>query len=207
MIIIIGGNAGAKIAKEIIEDCDITKNIQYVETYWKVKQEEQLFSKFEDSVDYLKHSKVDYFIATGDNSMREKITSYIIKQTGKFPINLIHPSAIISPSVKLGYGNLVCPGAVIHTDAQVGNGTIINTNSIVEHDCFIDDYAQVSPGATLCGYVKIRKRSFISANSTLIPYIEVGDDALVAAGASVINNVLNRTMVAGCPAKVKKYEI
>jgi serine acetyltransferase len=77
----------------------------------------------------------------------------------------------------------------------------------VEHDCLIEDYAQVSPGTTLCGYVKVGKRSFISANSTLIPHIEVGEDSIVAAGAVVIENVPNRVMVAGVPSKIKKHEI
>lgn len=207
MILIIGGSAGAKIAKEIFNLVYPNIEIQYAETYWKEKQSEQLFSKFEDSIEYLKQPHVSYFIATGDNSMREKITSYIIENTNKKPINCIHPSVIISSSAKIGNGNLICPGAVIHVDAQIGDGTIINTNSIIEHDCIIEDYAQVSPGTTLCGYVKVGKRSFISANSTLIPYIEVGKDSVVAAGAAVIENVPDRVMVAGCPAKIKKHEI
>jgi sugar O-acyltransferase (sialic acid O-acetyltransferase NeuD family) len=207
MIVIVGGNAGAKIATEIFAQIYPELEIKYVETYWKIKQEEQLFFKFEDSVEYLKQPFVSYFVATGDNSMREKITSYIIEHTRKSPINCIHPTVTISPSAKIGYGNLICPGAVIHVDAQVKNGTIINTNSIVEHDCLIEDYAQVSPGTTLCGYVKVRKRSFISANSTLIPHIEVGEDSIVAAGAVVIENVPNRVMVAGVPSKIKKHEI
>ncbi len=209
MIAIIGGNAGAKIAAEIFSPLD---DVTYIETYWKDKQKHQIFSNFKDdnSIRYLLQPEIQYFVATGDNNLREKITTFIISKTNKIPLNCIHPSAIISPSSIIGYGNLICPKAIIHTDAKIGNGTIINTNSVVEHDCLIEDYAQVSPGAILCGYVKVKKRAFISANSTLIPYIEVGEDAIVAAGSSVIENVNDKIMVAGCPAKKKKdikYEI
>lgn len=200
MVIIVGGAAGAKIATEIFQG----NSIGYVETFWKEKQPHQIHEKMEDAIDLLKEKDTEYFVATGENTMRKNITSYLIEKTGKFPINCIHSSAIISPSVRIGYGNLICPNTVIHTDAEIGNGTIINTGSIVEHDCLVDDYAQISPGATLCGYVKVGKRAFVSANSTLIPYIEVGEDSVIAAGSSVIENVMPRTLVAGCPAKFKK---
>jgi acetyltransferase EpsM len=204
MIVIIGGNAGAKIATEIFKLID---DVEYVETYWKEKQTEQKFLNFKDSIEYLKQPKINYFVATGDNKLRETITNFLITNTNKTPLNCIHQTAFISPSAKLGYGNLISPGAIIHINAQIGNGTIINTKSIIEHDCIIDDYSQISPGAVLCGYVKVKKRAFISANSTIIPYINIGKDALIAAGASVITDVEDKVMVAGNPAKIKKYEI
>jgi sugar O-acyltransferase (sialic acid O-acetyltransferase NeuD family) len=146
---------------------------------------------------------VEYFIATGDNKLRQKHYELIKNFTKKEPLNCIHPSAIISTKL-IGNGNLICPNSVIHIDSYIGNCAIINTGSIVEHDCYVGDFSQISPNATLCGYVKIGNRSFISAGSTIIPKIIIGDDCVIAAGSVVITNVESNVMVAGVPSKIKK---
>lgn len=202
MKVIIGGKAGAKIATELFDG-----DIKYVETYWDIKKKEQLFENYQDSVEFLKQENVDYFVATGDNEMRKSITSYLINKTNKKPINCIHKGATISSSAKIGHGNLICAGAVIFTDAQVGDGTIINTNSVIEHDCIIRDYSQISPGAIVCGYVDVGECSFVGAGSSIIPDIKIGKNSIVAAGSSVTKNISDRTLVAGCPAEVKKNDI
>jgi acetyltransferase EpsM len=178
--------------------------LYYAECFADEIQINRLYSTVEKSLEYIKKSNVDYFIATGDNLIRKKHYELIKSYTKKEPINCIHPSAIISTK-KIGNGNLICPNAVIHVDAYIGDCTIINTGSIVEHDCHIDSFSQISPNVTLCGYVKIGESSFISASSTIIPNIKVGNDSTVAAGSVVIEDVPSNVMVAGVPSKIKKY--
>lgn len=151
----------------------------------------------------MKRKNVEYFIATGDNELRKKHYEFIKRETNKEPLNCVHPSVILETKT-FGFGNLVCPNAVIHIDVNVGNCTIINSGSIIEHDCIISDFAQVSPNATLCGYVNISENCFIGAGSTIIPKISIGENSIVAAGSVVIADVPNNVMVAGVPAKIKK---
>jgi len=203
MIVIIGGAAGSKIATEIFQ-LNGCEEINYVETYWSSKQSVQLFSSYKDAVDLIKNDNVEYFVGTGDNEMRKSITSYIIENTQKYPINCIHPKAIISPSAKIGHGNLICPGAVVYTDAIIEDSTIINTNCVIEHDCHVKNYAQISPGSTICGYVEVGELAFVGAGASVIPNIKIGKSSIVAAGATVIDDVKPKTLVAGVPAKIKK---
>ena len=203
-ILIVGGSAGAKIATNIFKLTHPHHVLYYIECFADEIQINRLYSTVEKSLDYLKKTNVDYFIATGDNILRKKHYELIKSYTKKEPINCIHPSAIISTK-KIGNGNLICPNAVIHVDAYIGDCTIINTGSIVEHDCHIDSFSQISPNVTLCGYVKIGESSFISASSTIIPNIKVGNDSTVAAGSVVIEDVPSNVMVAGVPSKIKKY--
>ena len=202
-ILIIGGSAGAKIATNIFKKTHPYHILYYVECFADEIQINRLYSKVEKSLDYIKKNNVEYFIATGDNSLRKKHYELIKDYTKKEPINCIHPSAVVEAK-RLGHGNLVCPNAVVHVDASIGNCTIINTGSVVEHDCWVDDFTQISPNATLCGYVHIGENCFISAGCTIIPKIIVGDNSIVAAGSVVTEDVPPNVMVAGVPAKVKK---
>jgi sugar O-acyltransferase (sialic acid O-acetyltransferase NeuD family) len=202
-ILIVGGSAGAKIATNIFKKTHPYHILYYVECFADEIQVNRLYSKVEKSLDYIKKNNVEYFIATGDNSLRKKHYELIKDYTKKEPINCIHPSAVVEAK-RLGHGNLVCPNAVVHVDASIGNCTIINTGSVVEHDCWVGDFTQISPNATLCGYVQIGENCFISAGSTIIPKIVVGDNSIVAAGSVVTEDVPPNVMVAGVPAKVKK---
>ena len=203
-IIIVGGQAGAKIATEIFSITHPDIEIVYAETYLFDKKDQQITDDYKKVPNLLKEGGYEYFIATGDNLQRAEIYKYILAETGQEPINCIHPSVEISPSVQIGWGNLICPRAVLHTDSQIKNCTIINTGAIVEHDCKVLDFAQVSPGSTLCGRVIVGKYSFIGANSTVIPNKHVGTKSTVGAGSVVTKYVPNNVLVVGVPAKIKK---
>ena len=202
-ILIVGGSAGAKIATNIFKLTHPHHVLYYIECFADEIQINRLYSTVEKSLDYLKKTNVDYFIATGDNILRKKHYELIKSYTKKEPINCIHPTAIVETK-KFGHGNLVCPNSVVHIDSQIGDCTIINTGSIIEHDCYIGDYSQISPNTTLCGYVKVGENCFISAGSTIIPKVSIGDNSIIAAGSVVIDDVPPNVMVAGVPSKVKK---
>ena len=203
-IIIVGGQAGAKIATEIFSITHPNIEVVYAETYWFDKKGEQITDDYKNVPNLLKEGGYEYFIATGDNLQRAEIYKYILAETGQEPINCIHPSSVISPSSKLGWGNLICPNSVIHTDSTVKNCTIINTGAIVEHDCIVSDFAQISPNATLCGRVIVGEFSFIGAGSTIIPNKHVGSKSTVGAGSVVTDYVPSNVLVVGTPAKIKK---
>lgn len=201
-VVIVGGSAGALIASEIFSSK--YKKVLFLETYANIENKKIIGDKIIDGLDFLKKRNVDYFIATGDNKQRKKNYKLIFESTGKYPVNCIHDTAFVSKSSIMGFGNLICPFALIHTEAVIGNNTIINSGAIVEHSCKIKDYAQISPNATLCGYVEVGEESFVGAGSTVIPKIKIGKESIVAAGSSVIKDIGDKQLFAGVPAKLKK---
>jgi sugar O-acyltransferase (sialic acid O-acetyltransferase NeuD family) len=207
-VIVVGGNAGARIAAEIFRSSG--QHVLLLETFadvnsWVVDSgPHRLTGSIEENIEFLGRKHVNYFVATGDNDNRRSISLKMQQLLGKKPVNCIHPTAVISKSATLGCGNLILANAVVHTNASVHNGTIINTASVIEHDAEIRDFAQVAPGAILGGRVVISERAFIGIGAQIIPNICVGSDSTVAAGATVIRNVEPNSMVAGCPAVQKK---
>lgn len=137
-------------------------------------------------------------LAIGDNAVREQR----LLQLGDCVAHaLVHPSAVISPSARIGRGSVVFALAVINADTRIGAGAIINTGAIVEHDCHLGAAVHLSPRATLAGIVRVGDRSWIGSGATVIPGLEIGDDAVIGAGAVVIRNVSDGLVVAGVPAK------
>ena len=207
-IIIIGGNSGARTVYEV---CILNKfNIigfasNFTKNWHNITP--NILGSIEDQhvIDLIAKKENDYFVATGDNKIREQITSKIIEKYNKNPINVIHPSAILSEYIKIGYGNLIMSNVVINNGTNIGNSIIINTGSIIEHDNIINDYSQIAPSVTCCGYVNIGKYSFIGANSIIIPNIIIENDSTIGAGTVVIKNVESYCLIVGNPGIVKKY--
>lgn len=105
-----------------------------------------------------------------------------------FP-SLVHPSAVVEPSAKLGTGVQVFPHAYVGSEAQVGFGAIVNTGAIVSHDCVLADYVNLAPGAILAGAVEIGEGTLIGMGVTVNLNVRIGARARVGNGATVKSDV------------------
>ncbi|MBS4197572.1 acetyltransferase [Lederbergia citri] len=148
---------------------------------------------------------VKFVITIGDNKVRKEIISKL-NLPHIYYATLVHPTAIISPSVSIGNGTVIMANAVIDSDSQIGNHVIINTSSVVEHDNHVGDFVHLSPNATLTGAVKIEEGVHIGAGATVIPYINIGEWSTIGAGAAVINPIPANSTAVGVPAKVKEEQ-
>ena len=141
-------------------------------------------------------------VSIGVNAIRKKVVE---KLTGDFGI-AIHPSAIVSPSAKIGEGTVVMAGAIINADAVIGKHCIINTGASVDHECVVGDYCHIAPHATLCGQVHVGEGTMMGVGSCAIPCVNIGSWCTIGAGAAVVKDVADGVTVVGVPAKVIKYK-
>ena len=108
-------------------------------------------------------SNEKFFIAIGNNRARQRIYNSLAEKN-LFPVNVIHPSAIIDDTADIGdHGIMISAGVIINPLAAIGTGAICNTGCIIEHECVIGDFAHVGPGAVLCGNVYVGANSFVGA--------------------------------------------
>ncbi|WP_434049420.1 acetyltransferase [Marinobacter salarius] len=139
-------------------------------------------------------------VGIGDNRIRSQKLQQL-GAAGANIVSVIHPSAAISPYVKLGVGSVVFANSVINADAMVGPGAIINTGSVIEHDCRLGKCVHLSPNATLAGGAVLGRLVWVGANACVKQQVSIGDEAVVGMGSVVLRNVIAGMVVAGNPAK------
>ena len=143
-------------------------------------------------------------LGIGDNAARVAC----LRKVTRLPAPaLVHPSAVVSESARLGRGVLVLPLALVHTAARVGDAAIVNSGAVVEHDCILEEGVHVSPGAVLAGGVRVGRGAWIGAAAVVIPGVRVGPGAVVGAGAVVIRDVQAGATVVGNPARVIRSQL
>ncbi|SDN21830.1 acetyltransferase [Alkalicoccus daliensis] len=144
-----------------------------------------------------------WIIAVGTNEIRKKIFKRLAIPLTSYA-TLIDPSAVISPSAKIGFGTVIMPNAVINAQAVIGEHSIINSGAVIEHDCIVGNYTHISPQAVLTGGVKIMNGVHIGANASVIPGKVVGQWAVIGAGSTVIKSIPAYITAIGSPAVMKQ---
>ena len=117
------------------------------------------------------------------------------------PIDAIHPSAIISPSARIGKGLTVMANAVVNAEAELGDNVLVNTGAIIEHGCIVGNHVHLSPRATLLADVRIGSETMIGAGAVIRQGLQVGANVMVGAGAVAVTDIPDGATVVGIPAK------
>lgn len=144
----------------------------------------------------------DYFIGVGNNNLlRRKIYEAVSPILGE-PVNAIHPSAVISPSVKLSHGHFISANVSINAVTQLGKTSVCNTGSVIEHGCIIGDFTFIAPGAVLCGDVIVGENTFVGANSVVKQGVSIGKNVIIGAGTVIIKDIPDNAKVVGNPARI-----
>lgn len=122
------------------------------------------------------------------------------KRLGYSFATVVHPSATIASSARVGEGAQVMAGSVIQPDCTIGVNTIINTHASIDHDCVIGAHVHVAPGVTLSGGVRVGDNVHIGCGSTVLQGITIGDNCIVGAGSVVLREVPGGSKMGGVPA-------
>jgi UDP-perosamine 4-acetyltransferase len=147
------------------------------------------------------------FISLGSvDDTKARINLYkMLMEIGFELINVIHYSALISSSVTLGTGNAIMAGSIINAHTILGSNCIINTGTIIEHDCIIHDHAHIATGAKIAGGVTIQEGSHIGLGALVKQGVTIGRQAIVGAGALVLDDIPDKVVCGGFPAKILKH--
>ena len=158
---------------------------------------------FEGCEDFVGWNEADCFIlGIGDNNIRQKVASLITSKK-KIIQHLIHSSALIAKSAKIGQGTFINKNVSVNALAIIGENSILNTGCIIEHECILHDAVHIAPGAVLAGNVQVGERTFIGANAVVKQGVIIGKDVVIGAGSVVLKDILDNEIWLGNPARKK----
>jgi len=148
-----------------------------------------------------------FALAIGDNHERESAFSRLSSDLSEdqFP-PIVHSSASVSNSSRLGYGAHILQGAVVGADAHVGKFAIVNTNASLDHDSHLADFSSLNPGAVVAGGVHIGERSTVGMNASIAAGVYVGMNVTVGANSFVRTALPDGAMAYGIPASLHQNE-
>lgn len=143
-------------------------------------------------------------IAVGDTSARKRFADQL---AGRYELPaLIHPSACVSSSARIGEGVLVMQNVVINADAEVGAGALLNVGCCVAHDCRVGAYSHLAPCVQLGGGSSVGTGVFCGTSAVVLPNVNVGDWTVCGAGSVVTKDVPERSLAVGVPARVVRSQ-
>lgn len=126
---------------------------------------------------------------------------------------------IVLDGAKIGAHCNICAHTLIEGDVIVGSSVTIKSGVYLWNGTRIEDKVFIGPNATFTNDlfprskvyleafkgITVKQGASIGANATLLAGITVGANSMVGAGAVVTQDVPERAVVVGNPAKVTRY--
>jgi sugar O-acyltransferase (sialic acid O-acetyltransferase NeuD family) len=142
-------------------------------------------------------------VAIGDNWVRHRIVNRIRSVLPDLPfVTVIHPSAQIAYSARVGHGSVVLPGAIVCANASIGDFSIVNTKASLDHDGAMGDFSSFAPAVTTGGRVTIKPFAAVMLGANVSDSIVIGEHSVIGAGSLVLRDVPDFVVAYGVPAKV-----
>lgn len=141
-----------------------------------------------------------FLCAVGDPKVKQDYCRQVLKKGGTFA-TLIHPTALVGPSVRIGAGSIICPFTQLSCGIDVGRFVALGTFSSVGHDSAIGEYCQISGHCGINGNAVLEEGAFLGSHAVILPDARVGAWAYVGAGSVVLKRVKPGTKVFGNPAR------
>lgn len=116
-------------------------------------------------------------------------------------LTVIHPTASVSRTARIGRGVAIFQNVTITANARIGDYVVILPNSIVSHDVEIGNYTCIAGGVCISGRAKIGKSCYLGTNSSFRDEVKIGDFCLVGMGSVVLNDIEEKSVVVGNPAR------
>lgn len=108
---------------------------------------------------------------------------------------IIHPTAMVEPSVRIGEGNQIMQGAIVGSDVTVGDNCIINSGCIISHDTVIGNNVHIAPGAIIAGGVTIQDNTVIGMGATIFLGVNIGKNVTIHNGVRIFSDISDNETV------------
>jgi sugar O-acyltransferase (sialic acid O-acetyltransferase NeuD family) len=199
---ILGTHTFAEEVADLVEQIGEHELVAFVENWDRERTGRTVAGRPVIWVDELAEHAGEWSVVCGIGSPERRGYVEHVATLGVEFATVVHPTAVVAPSARLGAGCIVSPGAVLGAHTEFGEHVIVNRGVLVGHHTRVGSCVTLSPGVNLAGLVEIGAGTFVGIGATVIDRRTVGAGALVAAGAVVVRDVPDAARVQGVPARV-----
>lgn len=141
-----------------------------------------------------------FLIAIGDPTAKARIATRLDGFEATYA-TVIHPTAVVARTAKIGRGVTIGPNSYIATNAELGDFCCVNSLSGIGHDAVLGQSCTVSSQVDITGAVVLGNRVFVGSGARVLPNVQVGDDAKIGAGSIVVRDIKVGGSVFSQPAR------
>lgn len=162
-LLIIGAGGHGRVVKEVAEAIGIYGRIDFADD-----NSPEAVGRLND-LECLAGRYHFVFVGIGNNALRRRLLQQLERLGCCVPV-LIHPTAYISKSCRIGAGTVVEPKAIVNAGAQVGSGCIISVGAIVDHDAVVQDAVHVNAGTIVKAGATVAQETKLEAGQVVLGY-------------------------------------
>ena len=141
-----------------------------------------------------------FVLAIGNVAGRRKVAEDILARGGEF-LTLIHPTAKIFRTAKIGRGVIIYPFAYVGADAKVGDFCFINLWAGCGHDVILGKFSEQAPYSALSGGVHTGEECFFGVHSVVAPKTKIGNRVVISQGSVTQKDQPDDVLILGVPGK------
>jgi sugar O-acyltransferase (sialic acid O-acetyltransferase NeuD family) len=136
----------------------------------------------------------------GNYFSRKRIVDRLALASERYA-TIVHPSAAVSRSCRLGSGTVLLAHVTATAAVEVGAHVAVMPQVVLTHDDVVEDYATFGSGVRVGGRALVRQGAYIGAGALILQELIIGAWALIGMGAVVTKDVPAGQVWAGCPAR------
>lgn len=140
-LVLIGAGGFARTLSDIVRQTNQFDEIIYLDDTPK----EGISGCCLQYIEYLSDN-TEFYPAISDNRVRQSWIDLLHEKNATIA-TIVHPSAYISPTVRVADGVAVLPGAIVNTGCSLASGVLVNCGAVIDHDCVVESCAHIKPKA------------------------------------------------------------
>ena len=142
-----------------------------------------------------------FVLAIGIPTVRRRVAETLEARGAQFTV-LVHPTAVIAPTARVGRGAVICPFAIVSDAATIEPFTLLNFHSSLGHDAIVGEFGVLSPYATLGGGAQLGADGFMGLHSSVGPGCRIGARSKISANSCALSDAPNDSLIFGSPGRV-----